>query len=334
MPHEVVPDAAQRSQAPPPPVHPTAVGRIAVGTILALGLYLGIRKVLMGTVLATQANPDGWWLSFQALVAIHASQALAVAFGAVIAAAGRVYGYSLGFIVGGICGGLFLGFELLSGVPPETLVLYLQPPVLALLGLIAGVIGARVWTAAPILNFPVAKSSKLSSLQLGLDVAEERPRPTHWIRVLAGVSIIVVGVVGADSARHFLQKNSGGVLRVQSMGQGDFITWQLATMAILVGGVAAGAGTGAGMRHGVLAGILGAAAVIGICVKQGQAVAPIDYWLTKTSLDELPLTAPPAIVAVGGGMLLIALLGGWLGGALFLPLAPEHMRKRLNVGLD
>ena len=334
MPHEVAPDASPRAQAPPPPANPTAIGRIAVGTILALGMYLGLRKVLMGTILATMSNPEEWWFSFQALVAVNMAQGLAVAFGAVIAASGRTYGYSLGFIVGGICGGLFLGFELFAGAPPTSLVLYLQPPVLALLGLIAGVVGARIWSAAPVLNFPVPHSSKLSSLQLGLDVTEERPRPTHWIRVLAGVSVIVVGVIGADDARHFLQKHSGGILRVQSMGQGDFITWQLATMAVLIGGVAAGAGTGAGMRHGILAGVLGAAAVIGICVKQGQTVAPVDYWLTKTSLDELPLTAPSVIMAVGGGMLLISLLGGWLGGALFLPLAPAHMRKRLNVGLD
>ena len=140
-------NARREPEPPPPPVHPTALGRIAVGTILALGLYLAIRKVLTGTILPRRRRTrrDGGSRS-RALTAIHAVQASAVAFGAVIAAAGRAYGYSLGFIVGGICGGLFLGFELLSGVPPETLVLYLQPPVLALLGLVAGLIGSRVWT--------------------------------------------------------------------------------------------------------------------------------------------------------------------------------------------
>jgi hypothetical protein len=55
----------------------------------------------------------------------------------------------------------------------------------------------------------------------------------------------------------------------------------------------------------------------------------------KTQLDGQPLTAPPVLMAVGGGVLLISLLGGWLGGALFLPLAPESMRnRRLSVGLD
>jgi hypothetical protein len=305
-----------------------------VGTVLALGFYLGVRKVVAGAILATNPDPGGWWLSFNGLVAVYAAQAVAVAFGAVVAAAGRAYGYSLGFIVGGVCGGLFLGYELLAGAPPQTLVLYLQPPVLALLGLVAGVFGSRVWVAAPALNLPVPHGSKLSSLQLGADVAEERPRPTHWIRVLAGACVMVVGVIGADQLRHGMQKNSAGMLRVENLGQGEFITWQMATFAVLAGGVAAGAGTGAGIRHGILAGFLGAAGVLGICSKLGTTVPPVEYWLVKMSLDGLPLMAPTVVMAVGGGVLFVAILGGWLGGALFLPLAPEYMRKRLNVGLD
>ena len=230
---------------------------------------------------------------------------------------------------------MFLGFELLAGAPPETLVLYLQPPVLALLGLVAGAVGSRVWIPAPILNIPIPSGSKLSSLQLGDDLLEEQPRPTQFLRVLAGAAVIVIGVAIADQARHFIQKNSGGLLRVESLGQGEFITWQLATLVVLGGGVLAAAGTGAGIRHGMIAGVLGAAGIIGLCMKMGQTFAPVEYWLVKTQLDGQPLTAPPVLMAVGGGVLLISLLGGWLGGALFLPLAPESMRnRRLSVGLD
>jgi hypothetical protein len=334
MPHEVSPDAPRPVEAPPGPVHPSAIGRILMGSILALGVYLGVRKLLTGAILAMHSYAGGWWLSFQGLSAVYAVQAGAVFFGAAIAAAGRAYGYSLGFIVGGVCGGLFLGFELLAGAPPESLVLYLQPPLLALLGLAAGAAGSRVWIPAPELNLPIPTGSKLSSLQLGDDLLEEQPRPTNLLRVLAGAAVIVLGVAIADPARHFLQKNSGGLLRVESMGQGEFITWQLATLIVLGGGVVAAAGTGAGIRHGLLAGMLGAAGVFGVCMKLGQTLAPIEYWLEKLQLDGLPLTAPPVLTAVGGGILMVALLGGWLGGSLFLPLAPPSMRKRLNVGLD
>lgn len=334
MPHEVASDAPPRSQLPPTLAQPTAVGCVAIGTILALGLYLAIRKGFTAALLVGGPEAAAWWLSFNGLVAVYAAQAVAVVFGAVIAGAGRLYGYSLGFIVGGICGGLFLGYELLAGAPPQALVLYLQPPVLALLGLVAGVVGSRVWIAPPDLKIPIPTGSKLSSLQLGADVAEEQPRPTMIIHVLAGAAIMVVGVVVADQARHFLQRNSAGMLRVQNLGQGEFITWQLATLLVLTGGVVAGASTGAGIRHGIMAGLIGGAGILGICLNQGATLPPVEYWLVKTSLDGLPLTAPSVLTAVGGGVMFLALLGGWLGGALFLPLAPPGMRKRVNVGMD
>ena len=150
---------------------------------------------------------------------------------------------------------MFLGFELLVGALPRGLVLYLQPPVLALIGLAAGAVGSRIWLPAPILNIPVPTGSKLSSLQLGDDLGQEQPRPTWWVRVLAGAAIMVIGVAAADPVRMTLQKNSAGLLRVESQGQGQFITWQLATLVVLCGGVFAAAGTGAGIRHGIFAGI-------------------------------------------------------------------------------
>lgn len=335
MPHEVSPDAPKQIEAPPPYVYPTAIGRITVGTVLALGLYLGVRKLLIGGVLAaSQWSAGGWWLSFQGLTAVYAIQVIAVLFGAVIAGAGRPYGYSLGFIVGGICGGLFLGFELLAGAPPQSLVLYLQPPVLALVGLAAGAMGSRIWLPAPVLNIPVPSASKLSSLQLGDDLGQEMPRPTWWVRILAGAAIMVIGVAAADPVRTTLQRNSAGLLRVESQGQGQFITWQLATIVVLCGGVFAAAGTGAGIRHGIFAGILGAMGVIGACQSRGEVLRPIDYWLARLTLDDVPFMSAPALTAVCGGIVMLAILGGWLGGSLFLPLAPPHMRKRLQVGLD
>jgi hypothetical protein len=334
MPHEVAADAPQFDGESPAPIQTTAVGRIMVGTVLALGVYLGVRKVLAATILAANGQGTEWWLSFHGLSIVYALQAGAVLFGAVIAAAGRASGYSIGFLIGLCCGGLFLGYELLAGASPQTLVLYLQPPVLALLGLAGGVAGSRVWTPMPDLKLPIPTGSKLSSLQLGEDLEEEKPKPTQWIRVLAGAAIMVIGVVAAEQVRHTLQKNSGGLLKVDSMGQGDFITWQLATLAVLTGGVVAGAATGAGIRHGILSGFVGAGGLIGICMKMGGALPPIEYWLSKMSLDGLPLMAPTVLTAIGGGVMLLALLGGWLGGALFQILAPESMRKRTSFGLD
>jgi hypothetical protein len=335
MPHEIATTAAPAPEPPQPQTTPTAVGRIAIGTVLALGCYLGIRKILTGTILAaSQAGGGEWWLTLQGLTVVYSLQVGAVLYGALIAAAGRPYGYSLGFMVGGLCGGLFLGFELLAGAPAHTLVLYLQPPVLALLGLVAGAMGSRVWAPATPLNIPLPTGSKLSSLKLGDDLAEEQPRPTWWIRILAGAAIIVIGASFADPLRSFVQRNSGGLLRVESFGQAEYISWQFATLIAICGGIFAAAGTGAGVRHGVIAGMLGTVGVVAACQSQGEVLPPVYYFLSRTSLDGLPLTSGTVLCALGTGVVILGALGGWLGGTLFPIMAPPHMRKRLQVGLD
>ncbi|HEV3385276.1 MAG TPA: hypothetical protein VG097_10685 [Gemmata sp.] len=335
MPHEVSPDAPHREyDAAPTPQKPTTSGRITMGVVLALGLYLGLRKITIGTVLAVVADSNAWWLSFNGLVAVYTAQAIAVVFGALLASSGRLFGYAHGLAVGVICGGLFLGFELLAGVPPEDLVVYLQPPVLALLGLIAGVVGARVWAVAPTVDIPIPNPSKLSSIQLATENVTNPGKPTIWFRILIGTIVMICGAMMADKTRSFVQRNSAGLLRVQSLGQAEFITWQFASFAVLFGGIIAGAGTGAGIRHGLISGALGGVALLGICLKQGAAIKPIAYWLVCVSMNDVPITTPSVCLMVAGTILLVGIIGGWLGGALFLPLAPENMRRRLRSGGD
>jgi hypothetical protein len=180
----------------------------------------------------------------------------------------------------------------------------------------------------------VPAAGKLSSLRLGPDVAPDPGRPTRWVRVLVGAAVMVFGVTAADQARRLLQKNSGGLLRVESMAQGEFITWQMAAFAVLLGGVAAGAGTGAGVRHGLIAGAIGGTAIFGVCARTGSAVPPVEYWLEWAALDGYALTTGPAVLGIVGGIAAVALVGGWLGSALFLPLAPPELRKRVLRGLD
>jgi hypothetical protein len=335
MPHEVSPDAVRKQTVGAlPRLNPTTPARVAMGTLLALGCYLGVRKIVTGTVLAVVSDPNEWWLSFNGLIAVYTSQAVAVVFGSILASAGRPRGFAHGLAVGVICGALFLAFELLAGVPPQELVLYLQPPVLALVGLIAGVVGARIWSVTPLLDIPLPNPSKLSSIHLATDATTNSGRPTVWMRVVIGTAIMICGAMVADLARHFVQKNSVGLLQVQTQGQGEFITWQLATFAILIGGLTAGAGTGAGLRHGLIAGAIAGLALLAVCLKEGAAIAPIAYGLGRLSLEELPVASASVFLVVMGSVLLVSLVGGWLGGALFLPLAPPGMRNRIRIGAN
>lgn len=336
LPHEAAESSAPKPRPVPvrPAAPPTPAGRVVVGAVFALGLYLGLRKLATGVVLAAHPDPDAWWLSFEGLLSVCAGQALAVVFGAVVASAGRSVGFLFGAAVGSVCGGLFLAAELVAGAPPRDLVLYVQLLVLVLVGGVAGVFAARVWGAVPVLDMPIPDRNRLSSSRFAVDPPAATGRPTAWLRVLIGAVLITLAVGAAEQVRSGAQKYSGGMLQVNSIGQGQFLTWQIAVLGVLGGGVAAGASTGAGLRHGVMAGGLGGLGVLALTAVQGETLSPISYWLGKLSIGHLPPNDPAAVVAAMTGVVIIGVLGGWLGGALFQPLAPAHMRQRLRGGLD
>jgi hypothetical protein len=87
------------------------------------------------------------------------------------------------------------------------------------------------------------------------------------------------------------------------------------------------------VRHGLLAGFLGAAGVVGLTASRGEAIPSLEYWLSRLSLLGAGPLEPGPVAAVAGGVLLAAIIGGWLGAQVFLPLAPAHMRtRRLKMG--
>jgi hypothetical protein len=331
--------------APPPPVthspardgpvQPTPLSRVAIGTVLGLVGYLGLRKVLLAAVLVRVPAPSEWWVSLDGLMAVFGAQLVAALFGSVLAGAGRAKPLSAGCAVGALCGALFLAGEVLAGTPPEQLVLYLQPVVLTVAGGLGGLIGARVWPSLPELDIrpPVPTGSKLSSMRLAIEETQEPARPTAWVHILAGAAIMVAGVGLADTARHKVQRASGGLLKVETISQGQFISWQFATLMVVLGGVTAGAGTGAGSWHGMVAGVLGGAGAVGLAHYTGVTTPPMDYWLARLAMTGPEVHEWGRAVAIGGGITIAGVIGGWLGGQVFLPLAPPHLRsRRLRMG--
>ena len=327
MPEEAPPLTNELGHDPVRPIKSTPGGRAIVGTIVALGLYLGLRQLTTGLLLASLPNAESWWHSAEALVAVFLLQVAAAGFGAVLASAGRVRGISLGAIVGGFCGGLFLAAEVAAGAPPAQLVLLLQPVLLIVAGAIAGAVGAWVWAAVPEIDMPPPLIKKSSSIELLQDAPKDTARPTVWYRVLIGALIVSAGMAMAEKARYGAEKASGGMLKVESRGQGKFMSWQIATLAVLIGGAFAGAGTGAGLRHGVFAGLLGGIGGGILGVVRGEFSQPEEYLLKWMNLAVNSPQDPVAILGVAFGVLIAAMVGGWFGGQLFLPLAPKHMRK-------
>ncbi|MCE9566422.1 MAG: hypothetical protein K8U57_30730 [Planctomycetes bacterium] len=334
MPHEVAPNSKRRIKNEPATTRPTFVSRLIVGVVLSLACYLAVRKLAIGVVCSVNPDPSEWWLTPTGMMAVQAVQAAAVVFGAMIGAAGQSKGGTLGGIVGVVCGGLFIGYELMAGVPVQTLGLYLQLPVLAAFGLIGGLVGGKLWGAPPTLMLGIPGSGKLSSLQLNEVVEAERRRPTDWARVLIGTTIMVAGVTAAEDIRLFVQRYSGGIFHSRMGPEGDFLTWQLATLIALVGAMVAGAGTGAGARHGLIAGMFGALGVYGLCSQRGDVFPALKYWLEKLSIPLKPITTPETIAVIVGTVALLGLIGGWMGGSLFQPIVPEHMRRGRHYGFD
>jgi hypothetical protein len=336
MPHECADALAPRPAPVPPraPDRPAAAGRVFVGALFALGLYLALRKLTTGVVLATGGDADAWWASFEGLLAVCGAQAVAVTFGAITAAAGRSGGAPFGAAVGLVCGGLFLAAELATGAPPQDLVLYLQLGALLVVGAVAGVIAARVWGAVPTLELEIADRARLSSSKFMVGMPDEPARPTSWAKVMIGAVIALAAVALAEKLRFTAERYSEGALRVSSVGQARFIAWQFAALGVLVGGALAAAGTGAGARHGFISGALAAAGVLGLLATSGENISPVSFWLSTLGLGGRAANDPVALAATFGGVLFLGVLGGWLGGVLFPPLAPASMRKPPKLGRD
>ena len=73
-----------------------------------------------------------------------------------------------------------------TGTPARQLVLYLQPPILALAGGIAGTAGSRVWAPVPVLDIRPPSPNKLSSARLAIEATRPPARPTAWVRFTPG----------------------------------------------------------------------------------------------------------------------------------------------------
>lgn len=336
LPHETGDGRGGRSRVVPPlPPQPPATLQVAIGVVLALGLYAGLHRIVGGvaTVIQLPAGSE-WFIGYQN----HGwftwgLQGFAVALGALIAAAGRVSGFALGSVVGGICGGLFLAGEWFTCGTADVSRAWPLGVSLGSGGL-AGWVATRVWGTIPALEMPVVEHNRLSSSFLALQKEQQSQRPTAWLRIVIGAAVMVGAVVMADAIRSGAQKYSGGMLKTHSVGQAQFLTWQIAVLGILGGAALAGASTGSGIRHGFITGVLGAAGVLALTATQGESFRPVKYWLNQLQLGGVAPHDPAALIATTLWLVLLGVIGGWFGNTLFQPIAPPHMRQRLRSGWD
>jgi hypothetical protein len=288
--------------------------------LLAQGLYyaahhLGSAYLLAGSDVAAAA---AFWDGFDGLVVQQLMQATTLLIGGLIAGAGQRHGLAVGATVGVLSAALTIGMKLMAHEWPNDLILYGQPILLPFVGAVGGLIGSRVWQPAP--ELPPFTGDGRQGQEVLTTVLPEQPsdtavEPLPWGRMLVGTAVAVGGTLGARLIRELILLASGGT--GHEMQQSQFITWEIAVVAQVMGGGIAGANTRGGAVYGFWVGLLAAALLpLGRSMAGARFQAhEVSAWLLGLSVPE---GSPAALFIQGVQVLVLATLGGWLG-SLTLP---------------
>lgn len=312
--------APERTGVSQEPINPTFVTRIGIGIAVAAGLYVGMHEWATAVV----SPSSEWWGEASGVWFTFAMRVLAVAVGGVLAGAGRKAGVLTGLAVGAAAGGLsVLPDALQGGVDRQAGTL---AAVLGGVGLLAGIVGARIWSLSAD-AFEQTSFTNGSSLAMLAQEEDRRRtvRPTSWPRILIALTLLLVGVTSTGAVRDGLRAGTAGQLKMGGTGNADQVELQIAVIFGALAGGIAGATTGAGLRHGLILGTL--AGPIFAALSMRRALPPINGFLETINLPH-DMSNPQSLVATIGFVFVGCVASAWLGGQLLPPLAPWWMRKR------
>jgi len=295
------------------PDGPSFLRRLTFGLISLLGLYQGLKHLALAAVLVQTGSAVLTADSHLSLL-ITATLAASVVAGTVNR---RAEATGLLLSIAGTAG--FLGPDLWTGggLPDEWLIGV--PTLIALVGVVCGFAGRLMVPPAPNLpSFGRLESRVVVKVQ-------GKPVRIGWLQVVFGAGIAVGGAIFADEIRHTLSKalaGGGGAFGARSL-----IGWQIAMLAALIGGVAAGFSSRAAFRQALMAGLgAGAGAVCCLATRQVVDGSPVlDFWTDQFNAKSDRLLP---IAAVGVSTCVATALGGWLGCHIFPP-----VRQRQSGGL-
>lgn len=326
-PAEAFESAADLSGLPPEPMRPTAVARVMVGSVVALGLYMGFREwATAGFEAASTTDP---WGQPGGLALAVALRLVAILVGAAVAGAGRPAGAGTGVIVGLVCASAAAGADLLGGATlgPTDAGVFAG---LTAAAAAAGWVGCRVWPPAIELPTPASRSHGSSILHLARDDERNRaPRPTNWTRVVVAAMMVLTAVLVADSVRTFAKRNSAGFLQMGGPAQAPYVCLEICAVLLVISVTPMLGGTGAGLRHGIFTGALAGLGVAGLTVAGVPPVWPVTEGLLRTF--ELPvddLASGPAAAAMFAATMVGCCISGWLSGTLLPPVVAPRPRSR------
>lgn len=319
--HASAPDLHSRRL--PEVVRPSAAGRLMIGVLAGLGLFVGLREwATAGLLLAEET-----WRGPIGLAVAGSLKVVASAVAGVLAGTGRPKGAGAGLTAGVLVGALLLMADRAAGAKLDLLDL---ATVAGLTGAAAagGAIGSWRWPAPHDLPPPpTPQGSSLASLIAKPVLPSERP--LQWGRVVAGGLIGAAGIALADPIRESLRHGSAGSVGPGGTSVVTLVDLQLAGLFVMLGGAVAGATTGVGPRHGVLAGVCGGLLTVWMPAAGVRSVFPVVEGLLKMlGLPTNDLAGPGAAVNLFIAVLVFACFGGWLGGVLLPPVVGRNLVKK------
>jgi hypothetical protein len=288
----------------------TPWGRILIGLLLAQGIFYGLRHLATGIFLAVRTPLDvpEETAAFWSVLLLQVLQAIALMAGGILAGSGQRSGSILGAVVG-VWNGVLCGLTPQAvGQPLSVVGLYGDPIVQTALGALAGWFGGTIWRPLPPEEPREPRPVRKAPAKVRPPLFAGRVYP---VRVSLGTAVAVCGSLGATGLYHLIEKLSDGGQAPGTLMLDQIVTWEIKVLALIGGGVIAGANTRNGLKQGLAVGILTALVLAGV----EPSIA--GRWVEATTL--LFLTS-----------LSFCLLGSWFGSQLF----PPVLRYRRRLGAE
>jgi hypothetical protein len=244
------------------------------------------------------------------LLILQGIQLFGLLVGGAVTAGGQRSGLVLGGVVGAWNGVLAV---LLRQNPAQELTLvglYGQPLLHAAVGAVGGLAGGLIWKPIPASAVPTAliplrkKAPRRKSALLAGKIG--------WFRIILGAAFAIAGTLSATLIFQKVIDLSEGNLGTTHALQDRIITWEIKALALLVGGILAGASTANGFKQGLFTALISCVVLIGLQAHK------TDSWL------DLAL-----YTSVSTFTLCVA--GGWFGSQLFPPVIKLDRRRGLNA---
>lgn len=287
----------------------TPWGRLIVGLALAQGLSQGLQMFTHAGLLA--GDRSGVWSTLIGLVLIHGLQGFSLLIAGAITGAGQQRGIMYGSFVGLLNGFIFLILQHRPSDLPLQIAIFGQPILHMAFGALGGLIGTLIWKPLPELSLREGPAEKGKGGALAFASFHLFSGPIHWGRVMAGIGLVVAGVLWSNVILEFVIDASEGQLSISTHLQAQLVRLEITALAMLFGAGIAGATTLNGLKQGLCVGIGAAMIFVGM-----------DLAHLKGTVDSVLLTMVSTLS--------LTIAGGWFGAHLLPPVGPGR-RKRVRI---